>query len=436
MMNLTLAQSCALSGLAALFLGSSRAEAGAMYAATALSQPVSINDAPAALGINNRGQVAGYYGYTDIQPAGYSGAPYPAQAGFVYGGNNGGNVTFLGTTPANTAPGPDATSTNLWGINDSGQVVGRTVDAQGNVHGFVYGGGQYTTLPGNPVAINNAGQVAGNAFFANGQFTNQPGSAVAPPDERPTHSYIATGGVLKDLGILPGSTATTVSAINDSGQAAGVATFALPGSAWSTTHAFFFDGHTLKDIGTLGGVAPYGTYVSGMNNRGDVIGSSSPAANPALSHAFVSHQGGPLIDLGTLPGGTYSYANGINNLGQIVGTSAYISGYKYAYGYAPFLYQDGKMTDLNALIDPLMGVTISQALKINDAGQIAALGYYNYQPGLWRLFVLTPEDQPQPTAPGTLIQPVPEPTSMALQAAVLAGAAGAAWRRRRGRSAQ
>ncbi len=39
-----------------------------------------------------------------------------------------------------------------------------------------------------------------------------------------------------------------------------------------------------------------------------------------------------------------------------------------------FLYDDGVMTDLNALIDPALGWTLQQAVGINDSGQIAAYG--------------------------------------------------------------
>jgi hypothetical protein len=64
---------------------------------------------------------------------------------------------------------PGARDTQALGINDSGQVVGRFVDATG-AHGFVDTGGSFTTIgvPGNPgtagiaaTGINTSGQIAG-----------------------------------------------------------------------------------------------------------------------------------------------------------------------------------------------------------------------------------------------------------------------------------
>ena len=133
----------AMSGFAALFfLGV--AQAGPITYIT-LKAPGAT--ATYAQGINNLGQVVGYY--TDATGV----------HGFVKSG--GGYLTL-------NAPG--ASATYAQGINDAGQVVGYYSDATGD-HGFVESGGLYTTLndplndPG-PVStyafgINNAGQVAG-----------------------------------------------------------------------------------------------------------------------------------------------------------------------------------------------------------------------------------------------------------------------------------
>jgi probable HAF family extracellular repeat protein len=58
-------------------------------------------------------------------------------------------------------------------INDTGQVVGMTILSDGSEHAFLYSGGVMTdlgTLPGFgdsvATAINNAGQVVGRAYIA------------------------------------------------------------------------------------------------------------------------------------------------------------------------------------------------------------------------------------------------------------------------------
>lgn len=95
-----------------------------------------------------------------------------------------------------------------------------------------------------------------------------------------------------------------------------------------------------------------------------------------------------VTDLGTL-GGIYSSANGINNSGQVVGES-YLAGNRTAHG---FLYDNGTITDLNDLIDPLTGWTISNAVAINNSGQIAA--YSCSTTGDCRALLLSPVPEPE-----------------------------------------
>ena len=93
-----------------------------------------------------------------------------------------------------------------------------------------------------------------------------------------------------------------------------------------------------------------------------------------------------MTDLGIL-GGNYSYAYGINNAGQVVGSSgAADSGFNHA-----FLYSNGQMMDLNDLIDPSLGITLTEATGINDHGQIVANGGLD-------AYLLTPIPEPSTTA--------------------------------------
>jgi probable HAF family extracellular repeat protein len=77
-------------------------------------------------------------------------------------------------------------------------------------------------------------------------------------------------------------------------------------------------------------------------------------------HAFL-YVSGAFTDLGTLSGGS-SVAYAINDSNQIVGASD---------GHA-FLYQNGVMTDLNSLIDPALGITLTQSRAIARIGYIVA----------------------------------------------------------------
>ena len=63
-----------------------------------------------------------------------------------------------------------------------------------------------------------------------------------------------------------------------------------------------------------------------------------------------------IVDLGTLPGDTQSWANGINNSGQVVGES----------GGEAFLWQGGVTQDLGP----------GAADAINNSGQVVGMGYF------------------------------------------------------------
>jgi probable HAF family extracellular repeat protein len=70
--------------------------------------------------------------------------------------------------------------------------------------------------------------------------------------------------------------------------------------------------------------------------------------------------------LGTLSGIAFCEALGVNEEGQIVGVS-YAAGFTNPHA---FIYEAGKMTDLNTLIPGDSGLTLQFAQDINDLGVI------------------------------------------------------------------
>jgi probable HAF family extracellular repeat protein len=77
-------------------------------------------------------------------------------------------------------------------------------------------------------------------------------------------------------------------------------------------------------------------------------------------------------DLGTLPGDVNSAGLGINDRGDVVGAS--IDGPLATGNPRPFIWQNGRMSDLNALIPADSPLYLLGVFWINDAGQIAVLG--------------------------------------------------------------
>ena len=105
--------------------------------------------------------------------------------------------------------------------------------------------------------------------------------------------------------------------------------------------------YSITDLGTLGGSD---SSASAINNRGQIVGSSTRSGDPTL-HAF-RYSAGRMTDL--LPGPTRSFAADINNRGQVVGTL----------GDRAFLYRRGQVTDIG------LGGATSFATANNDRGDV------------------------------------------------------------------
>ncbi|MBV9037887.1 MAG: DUF3466 family protein [Acidobacteriaceae bacterium] len=303
-------------------------------------------------------------------------------------------VTDLGSLGGNNS--------QAYGLNNNGQVVGYsyTSTSGSTPHAFLYSNGQMQDLgPGIAFGINDLGQVAGvsasngHAFrYSNGvlQDLGTLGGAVSGArsinnngqvvgDSKTTslddHAFLYSNGTMQDLGTLMGGTDSYANSINNRGQIAGDSNLVFSGSIF---HAFLYSNGALQDLGTLGGRT---SSASSINDRGQVVGEAATTTFN-VNHAFL-YSNGTMQDLGTL-GGYNSTANSINNSGQVVGTADRV-GPSHA-----FLYSNGVMMDLNDLIDPSLGIRLTEAYGINDSGQIAAESLE----GQTRAFLLTPMPEP------------------------------------------
>ena len=159
---------------------------------------------------------------------------------------------------------------------------------------------------------------------------------------------------LTDLGTI-GGRFSTAEAINSAGQVCGASS--IPDSSIDV-HAFFWNGHTIEDVGTLGTTA----VCFDLNRAGQVTGTSFLAGN-ASNHAFM-WDGATLKDLGTL-GGANSRAVAINSSGLVAGSAEVAGGREHA-----FLWDGSTMLDLGTL-----GGLESEARGINASGQVTGFAF-------------------------------------------------------------
>jgi probable HAF family extracellular repeat protein len=255
------------------------------------------------------------------------------------------------------------------GINNRGHVVGTSRTSTEAFHAFVYKNGAMTDLHGllgglfsEADGINDTDQITGIWMDATG--------------ERRAFLY-ANSVMIDDIGNLGGTNSqglhfTEAAAINNSGQ--------VTGDSLTTTgaeHAFLYNSAIgMIDLGTLSGSYSRAYDIS---DTGFVTGSSTIKGDGDFDsemHAFLYQtSSGRMIDLGTLKGGSFSEATGVNNSGQVVGQSNAPD----SIDFRAFIYTNGTMWDLNALIDPEhplpADTTLVFAEDINDAGVILASAF-------------------------------------------------------------
>jgi probable HAF family extracellular repeat protein len=247
--------------------------------------------ATTAEGINDSGQVVGYY-----QDG--SGAFH----GFLYSG---------GAFSSIDAPFSGAYMTVASDINNNGQIAGAYHTSFSNIYGFLLTGGAFLPIayPGavqsGPDGINNAGDMVGS--YATSACCLQfgflySGGAYTPLDLPPVYDSAAYG--INDTGLIVGF----YIANNDSSY---------------TQHGFLYNNGAFSTIDYPGAA---GTLARGINNAGQISGYWYSASGQY--HGFLDNGALSSIDY---PGAVQTVAEGINNLGQIVGY--YIDSFGKTHGF-------------------------------------------------------------------------------------------------------
>jgi len=221
-------------------------------------------------------------------------------------------------------------------------------------------------------AINNQGEVAGNAETATTDST-------CPPYDPAKGQYqvlqdkpvVWKNGHVEELPTYGGDPDGYAIAINDHGQVAGGSGTCstndpVIGLYFSPVHALLWDHGQVTNLGSLGGA--FGNQAHGMNSRGQVVGASDLAGD-AVFHGFVWSQSTGMQDIPPLPGDTFSVALAINDPGVVTGVSLDAT---FTILRA-FVAVDGVPTDINSLIPADSRLQLQTACGINSRGEITGL---------------------------------------------------------------
>lgn len=316
------------------------------YALSDLGDPPSDSPAPVQIyALNNSGVVAGEFRTSTDRRA---------SSPFV---SVGGEIHSLGTPLGRVHAGAR-------GVNDLGQVVGLTNEADLDGRAFMWqqGSGHLDlgTLGGNlshAMAINNAGTVVG----------------MSTTPSWDGHAFAYYGGVMHDIHQLGlGSEAL---AISPNGTIVGNWL-----GADLNGYAFIYRDGVMHDLDPM----HIAVYANGVNDAGQVVGQGPiPGLGEFPDHHAVLWQDGVMHDLGTF-GGRSSNATSINAIGHVVGQATDTGEASH-----PFIYAEGQLWALAPLVTQGgKGWQLYSAIAINDRGQIVGMGRHNHSRP--RPFLLTP----------------------------------------------
>jgi probable HAF family extracellular repeat protein len=236
--------------------------------------------------------------------------------------------------------------------------------------GFVWENGVMRALPtlggnnGFVTGANSRGQIVGWAENA----VHDP--TCVPPQQlqfRPV-VYGPKGNQIAEFPLPAGDTSGAATGINEQGQAVGISGICDQAvGRYTAKHALLWDSGKIVDLGNLG--APWWNTPTNINQRGDVVGFAGDPAFPEgdYLHAFIWTRETGIKPLGALPGHVHSEAYGINEKRQVAGLSCDAN----FVDCRAFIWENGVMTDLNALKPTTYTARLEQAKDINETGEIA-----------------------------------------------------------------
>jgi uncharacterized membrane protein len=213
-------------------------------------------------------------------------------------------------------------------------------------------------------ALNERGQVAGISYI-----DSIPNPVTGFPTADP-FLWSEERGMI-DLGTLGGAWGTA-GFLNNRGQVVGTSSLATdPGACVgigdpSNCHLFFWEHGKLTDLSTetIGGSL---ITTNALGDSGEIVGTAAFSDRP-ISDAYLWRKG-VATDLGAVGDDRFSEAFAINSRDQIVGQS-----FPCSFNFLrTFLWENGSIVDLNAVASP-QSLQLIEAFAINDRGEIGGIG--------------------------------------------------------------
>lgn len=235
------------------------------------------------------------------------------------------------------------------GLSKNGLITGGADRLDGSSAAFLYRGG--TLLDIGQLGTSSSGAGVNSRGQVAGTWVDAAGE---------NHAFLYSDGMARDIGNL-GANSARATGINKRGDVVGSSFIA----DFAAFHAFLYRDGSMRDLGTLGGPS---SSAAAINNAGQIAGTSF--IDDDIQHAFL-YTDGILQDIGSL-GGALTEARALNRAGVVVGYSTYADDVPGTDFSRAFVYRDGVMLDLNLVTERLGVWTLIDAVGINDAGQIAA----------------------------------------------------------------